>query len=92
MSEIPSAVLIRMRVEEKKTRKHWQQVGDKFPDQTTITLSVVSTSEVKDPNFPYSFFSSGTTFPLMTINESAAAMFELGKDYMIAITPVVPGE
>lgn len=80
-------VKIRMKVISKKEQKGWQKIGDTTPNLTTIEMEVANTSDPNDPNYPYSFWSGGTKFPLMTINEEAARHFEIDKDYDILITP-----
>lgn len=81
-------VQVRMKVVSKTQKPGYTQLEDgSMPHQNTIEFEVVSTAEKTNPNFPYSFWSSGTKFPLMTINESAAASLELGKEYNINITP-----
>lgn len=76
-----------MKVVRISKEKGWQQVDGKTPNRTTIEMEVANTSDVNDPNFPYSFWSSGTKFPLMTINEEAADRFEIDKEFDILITP-----
>lgn len=82
------AVQVRMRCNGLNQTQSWQKNADGSSRiQTKIDLHVQHTNDPTDPNYPYAQLSGGTTFPLTTINEAAAAMFELGKDYMITITP-----
>lgn len=41
-----------------------------------------------DPTSVYYKMSGGTNMPLRTINQDAAAMFEVGQKYMMTIEPV----
>lgn len=84
-----STVTVRMQVEKKTAQKFYEK-GPNGEDQiqTTIEMFVPYCSDPKDPQYPYARLSSGARFPLVTINQNAADMFQLGKHYMIEITQV----
>lgn len=81
-------VIVRMRVKKILTEEGYQKAPDgSVPPKKTIHFEVSNTSDTNSPNYPYSFWSGGTVFPLMTINEEASKHFEIGKEYNIKITP-----
>jgi hypothetical protein len=45
-----------------------------------------------DQNSIYHKLSGGTNMVLRTVNDQAAAMFEIGKEYMMVIRPATLGE
>lgn len=61
-----------------------QSYNEKNPVTTVIGLEVPY-----DPNSIYHKLSGGTNLELRTINQEAADMFVLGKDYDIVISPSV---
>lgn len=77
-----------MRVNKISKSEYWNKNEDGSPMfQYQIDMSVKHTSDSKDPNYPYAQLSGGTTFPLHTVNDEAAKMFEIGKEYDVVITP-----
>lgn len=63
----------------KKESKNWDE---KNPIATTVELEVPY-----DQESIYWKLSGGTNLELNTVNQAAADMFELGKDYDIVISP-----
>lgn len=70
-----------------KAQNAWLKNEDGTPGtQATIELTIAYTNDPSNPNYPFAQQSGGTKFPLVTINESAAAMFEIGKEYNVDIS------
>ena len=66
------------------SKKESSSHDEKNPVETTIELEVPY-----DQNSIYWKLSGGTNLELNTINQDAANMFELGKDYDIVISPSI---
>lgn len=76
-----------MKVVKITEEKGWTKLPDgSVPNKKTILFEVANTNDQSNPNFPYSFWSGGTQFPLMTINESVNSQFEIDKEYNIDIS------
>jgi len=84
------SVIVRMKVEKKSFQKHYSLKEDGVTPniQTEILLSVPYCNDKNDPNYVYAQLSSGSHFPLTTINQDAADQFKLGEVYEIVITKV----
>lgn len=71
---------------EKKSNEYLKKEDGTPATQTTIELAINYTNDPKDPNYPFAQQSGGTKFPLVTINDEAAAMFVVGKEYNVDIS------
>lgn len=67
-----------------QSKKQTDQYKDKEGNQVVsheITFFLGYASDPKDPNYPFTQLSGGTAMTLMTVNDAAAAKFEVGKWY-----------
>lgn len=87
---VPNSVVVRVRVDKKTTERHYtnDENTGKPNVNTGIEMRTVYTTDKNDPNFIFSSLSGGTEFKLMTINQAAAALFELHGEYECVFTRV----
>lgn len=70
---------IKMIVRKIEETEGWQVLPDgSKPNKKTVTMEVKNTSDTNDPNYPYSFWSGGTVFPLQTINAEVCNEWKIG--------------
>lgn len=74
-------VIVRVRVNSTKQTAGYHKAENGKPLNHAIEMSVAHVSDNKDPNYPFAVLSGGTNFLLSTINDAAAAEFEIGGEY-----------
>jgi hypothetical protein len=81
-------VTLKLRCIKKSIIEHFTKKADGSQVlNTSIELYLAYSNDPKNPNYPFSEMSGGSTFLLQTVNEDAANVFNIGKNYDIEITP-----
>lgn len=72
-----------------KTQSYEKNADGTNKTNTEIKMYLGYSNDPKHPNYPYARLSGGSTFTLNTINEEAAAEFNLGQTIEVLMTPKV---